>query len=67
MIGGEKSKLIYQMFLATFDWKIGVATTHAPNDLESLNPAKKLAHWLNLLGQPLSRNHIFEISRVNPP
>ena len=42
---------------------MGVATTLAPNGLGPPNPTKKLAHWMDLLGQPLSRNHIFKILR----
>ena len=49
-------------FRATFGGKMGVATTRAPNGLGSPNPAKKLVHWVYLLGQPLSRNHVFEIT-----
>ena len=45
-----------------------MATTHAPNNcLGPPNPTKKLAHWVDLLGQPLTRNHVFEIFRPEPP
>ena len=44
---------------ATFGGKMGVATTRVPNGLEPPNPTKK--------GQPLSRNHVFEIFRGDPP
>ena len=37
------------IFCATFGEKMGVATTHAPNDLGVPNPTKKLAHWMDLL------------------
>ena len=46
---------------------MGVATTCAPNGLGPSNPTKKLAHWVDLLDQPLSRNHDFEIFRGEPP
>ena len=39
----------------------------APNGLGSPNPVKQLAHWVDLLGQPLSRNHVFEIFKGEPP
>ena len=38
-----------------FDGKIGVATTLAPKGLEPQDPTKKLAHRVELLGQPLSQ------------
>ena len=67
-IGGEKSKLWCLFFsfdfLATFGGKMGVATTRALNGLGPPNPTKKLGHWV---GQPLSWNHFFEISRGEPP
>ena len=46
---------------------MGVATTRAPNGLGPPNPTKKLAHWMDLLGQQLSRNRVFEIYRGEPP
>ena len=46
---------------------MGVAATRAPDGLGPPNPTKKLAHWVDLLGQSLSRNHVFEILRVEPP
>ena len=49
------------LFWVTFGGKMGVAATRAPNDL-----TKKLAHWVDLLDQPLSRNYVFEIFKVNP-
>ena len=42
------------IFWATFGGKIGVAITSAPNGVGPPNPIKKLAHWVDLLGQPLS-------------
>ena len=54
-------------FWATFDGKTGVATTRTLNDLGPPNPTKKLAHCLDLLGQPLSRNDDFELYRCEPP
>ena len=50
-----------------FGGKMGVATTRAPNGLGPPNPTKKMARWMDLLGQPLSRNHVFEILRGEPP
>ena len=34
---------------------------------ENPNPTKKLAHWVDLLGQPLSRNYFPKFSGLNPP
>ena len=60
--------LIYSAnFLANFGTKMGVATTRPPNGLGPPNPTKKLAHWMELLGQLLSRNPVFEIFRGEPP
>ena len=42
------------IFWATFCGKMGVAITRAPNGLGPPNPTKKSAHWVDLLGQPLS-------------
>ena len=42
---------------------------YTPNGLDSgasLNPTNKLAYWVDLLGQPLSQNHVSGIFRVNP-
>ena len=39
---------------------MGVATTAAPYGFWATNPTKKLAHWVYLLGQPLSRNRVFQ-------
>ena len=49
-------------FWATFGGKIGVAATRDPNSLGPPNPTKNLAHWLDLLGQPLFQNNFFEES-----
>ena len=43
-----------------FGRKMGVATTAAPYGFWATNPTKKLAHWVYLLGQPLSRNRVFQ-------
>ena len=52
----------------SFLGEMGEATTRAPNGLGSPNPAKKLAHWVDLLNdQPLSRNHVLEILKGEPP
>ena len=68
-IGGEKSLLrcLFFIFWATFGEKMGVAITRAPNGLGHLNPIKKLAHWVDLLGLSLSGNYVFEIIRSEPP
>ena len=58
---------IFLIFWATFGGKMGVVITRDPNGLGSSNPTKKLAHWVNLLGQPLSRNPVFEIIKGEPP
>ena len=55
----------FLIFLATFGEKVGVATTR-PLIVWGLQ-TKKLAHWVDLLSQPLSRNHVFEIVRPEPP
>ena len=31
------------------------------------DPTKKLAQWVELLGQPISRKHVFEILVPEPP
>ena len=46
---------------------MGVAATVAPRGLGPQNQAKKLAQWVDLLGQPLSRKHVFEIFGPEPP
>ena len=46
---------------------MGVATTLTPKGLEPQDPTKKLAHWLELLGQPLSQKKVFENLSLNPP
>ena len=43
---------------------MGVATTRAPNGLGPPNSSKMLAHWVDFLGQTLSRKYVFEIFRV---
>lgn len=53
----------YEAYFWIFGGKIGVATTRAPNGSGHPNPIKKLAPWVDLLGQPLFRNHSFDISR----
>ena len=57
----------FLMFLATFGMKMGKATTHTLYGLGLPNPTKNLAHQVDLLSQPLSRNHDFEIFRGKPP
>ena len=50
-----------------FGREIGVATTAAPYGFWATNPTKKLAHWVYLLGQPLSRNRVFQNFSGEPP
>ena len=59
--------LLFFILGPLFGKKMGVATTRAPNVLGPRNPTKKLAHWVELLGQPLSRNEVLEISMGEPP
>ena len=47
--------------------KMGVTARLAPKGLGPQNSTKKLPHWMNLLGQPLSRNHVFENLGHEPP
>ena len=46
---------------------MGVAATLVPKGLGPQDPTKKLAHWVDLLGQPLTRNLFSKISGLNPP
>ena len=46
---------------------MGAATTAAPYGFWATNPTKKLAHWVYLLGQPLSRNRVFQNFSGEPP
>ena len=45
---------------------MGVAILRAPNGPGPPNPTKRLAHWVHLLGELLSRNHVFEHFRGEP-
>ena len=45
---------------------MGVATTRAPYGLMPQQPTKKLAHWVELLGQLLSRKFVFKIFGPDP-
>ena len=47
--------------------KNGRGPTLAHKGLGSQNPTKKLIHWVDLLGQPLTRIHVSEIWRLEPP
>ena len=47
--------------------KSGRGPTHAHIGLGSQNPTKKLTHWVDLLRQPLTRNHVSEVWRPEPP
>ena len=44
-----------------------MATTAAPYGFWATNPTKKLAHWVYLLGQTLSRNRVFQNFSGEPP
>ena len=68
VVSDEKSKLwcLFFIFWATFGGKMDVATMRASDGLGPPNPTKKLANWVELLGQPLFRNHVFEIFRGKP-
>ena len=55
--------LIFLNGWATFDRKMGVATTCASSGLGPTNSIKQLDHRVELLGQPLSRNRVFKIFR----
>ena len=46
---------------------MGAATTAAPYGFWATNPTKKLAHWVYLLGQPLSQNRVFQNFSGEPP
>ena len=46
---------------------MGAATTAAPYGFWATNPTKKLAHWVYFLGQPLSRNRVFQNFSGEPP
>ena len=57
------------IFLATFGGKMGVATTRALMVWGlQIRPKSWPTGWtLDLLGQPLFRNHVFGIFRGKPP
>ena len=46
---------------------MGVAATLAPKGLGPQDPTKKLAHRVELLGQPLSQKKVFENLGPEPP
>ena len=54
--------ILHFHFSATFGGKMGVTAARA-YDLGSSNQTKEVAHWMDLLGKPLSRNHVFAIFR----
>ena len=57
----------YLSFLYHF-WRENRRGLHAPlNGLVLPKQTKKLTHWVKLLVQPLSRNHVFVIFRGEPP
>ena len=55
-------------FLKKFNFwrKMGVAATLAPKGLRPQDPTKKLAHWVELLGQPLSQKKFSKVFGLNP-
>ena len=50
-----------------FGGEMGVAATVAPKGLGPQDPTKKLAHWVNLLGQPSTRKLVFKNFGPEPP
>ena len=46
---------------------MSVAATQAPKGLGPQDPTKTLAHWVELLGQPLSHKKVFENLGPEPP
>ena len=46
---------------------MGVTATVAPKRLGPQDPTKKLAHWVNLLSQPLTRKLVFKNFGPEPP
>ena len=51
---------VFDAFKKILFWgEMGVAATVAPKGLGPQDPTKKLAHWVELLGQPLSRKPVF--------
>ena len=50
-----------------FGGKMGVATTVAPKGLGPQVPTRKLAHWVEHLGQPLSLKLVFKKFGYEPP
>ena len=59
--------LPFSIFLALRGPKKGRGPTRTGMGLGPQNLTIKLAHWVDLLGQLLSRNHDFEIWRPEPP
>ena len=51
--------LSYDAFIFDFLGHFLRENGRAPNSLWPPNPTKKLAHWVDLLGQPLSLGHVF--------
>ena len=46
---------------------MSVDTMVVPRGLGPEDPVEKLAQWVDLLGQPLSRKPVFEIFGPEPP
>ena len=53
--------------ISYFDGKMGVAATVATKGLGPQEPTKKLAHWVKLLGQSLTRKLVFKNVGLEPP
>ena len=64
-----RNQVMVLIFNFCFFWrenKMGVAIRRAPYGLGPPNPTKLWAYWVELLDQPLSWNHVFEISSGEP-
>ena len=44
-----------------------MGATLAPKGLGPAKPDQKLAHWMDLLDQPLTQNRVFKNYRLDPP
>ena len=54
-------------WVSYFGGKMGIAATVAPKGLGPKDPTKKLAQWMDLLGQMLSRKPVLKIFGPEPP
>ena len=73
---GFKETIIYRLVMGNHDLEVflkkinfwrenGVAATLAPKGLGPQDPTKKLAHRVEILGQPSSQKNVFE--NIGPP